>query len=66
MRNEEMRMSRYLAYANALGIHTEGDAGGMPSYSTTATLRERMDQMGEQEYMISVEIGGKDEYDETV
>ena len=64
MSYQEMSRSRLQAYAAQAGIKT-GDAG-MPSYSTTATLRERMDQMGEQEYMISVEIGGKDEYDETV
>ena len=65
MRNEEMRMNRYLAYANALGI-CSGSEEGMPTYSTVGTLRSRMDQMKDQEYMISVEIGGKDEYDETV
>ncbi len=65
MSNEEMRMNRYLAYANVLGIHS-GSEEGMPAYSTTGTLRSRMDQMKDQEYMISVEIGGKDEYDETV
>jgi hypothetical protein len=38
----------------------------MPTFSTDGTLRETMDQMGDQEYMISVETGGKDEFEETV
>ena len=38
----------------------------MPAYSTAGTLRKTLEQMGDQEYMITVEIGGQDEYDETV
>ena len=66
MMNEEMRRSRILAYANALGIQTEEIEDGMPAYSTAGTLRKTMEQMEDQEYMISVEMGGKDAYDETV
>ena len=66
MKFEEMRSARMQAYANALGIRVNNGEGGMPAFSTADTLRETMDQMGDQEYMISVEIGGKDEFDETV
>ena len=66
MKFEEMRGARIQAYANVLGIRMNNGEGGMPAFSTAGTLRETMDQMGEQEYMISVEIGGKDEFDETV
>ena len=63
---EEMRNARLSAYANAMGISQSSHHDGMPAYSTAGTLRKTMDQMKDQEYMISVEIGGKDEYDETV
>ena len=63
---EEMRNARLSAYANAMGISQGGHTDGMPAYSTAGTLRKTMVQMKDQEYMISVEIGGKDEYDETV
>lgn len=63
---EEMRNARLSAYANAIGISQGSHNDGMPAYSTAGTLRKTMDQMKDQEYMISVEIGGKDEYDETV
>ena len=63
---EEMRNARLCAYANAMGISQGNHTDGMPAYSTAGTLRKTMDQMKDQEYMISVEIGGKDEYDETV
>ena len=66
MMNEEMRRSRIFAYANALGFQTEEIKDGMPAYSTADTLRKTMEQMEDQEYMISVEMGGKDAYDETV
>ena len=66
MKIEEMRGARMQAYANALGIRVNNGEGGMPAFSTAGTLRETMDQMGDQEYMISVEIGGKDEFEETV
>ena len=66
MKFEEMRGARMQAYANALGIRVNNGEGGMPAFSTAGSLRETMDQMGNQEYMISVEIGGKDEFDETV
>ena len=61
---QDLRNARILAYADEAGISI-GD-GGMPAYSTADTLRRRLEQMGDQEYMITVEIGGKDEYDETV
>ena len=61
MKFEEMRGARMQAYANALGIRVNNGEGGMPAFSTAGSLRETMDQMGDQEYMISVEIGGKDE-----
>ena len=66
MKFEEMRGARTQADAKALGIRMNNGEGGMPAFSTTGTLRETMDQMGDQEYMISVEIGGKDEFEETV
>ncbi|MDY6335367.1 MAG: hypothetical protein SPL56_11300 [Lachnospiraceae bacterium] len=66
MKFEEMRDARIQAYANALGIRMNNGEGGMPAFSTAATLRETLGQMGDQEYMISVEIGGKDEFEETV
>ena len=61
---QETRRNRIMAYAERAGIRS-GD-GGMPTYSTADTLRRTMEQMRDQEYMITVEIGGKDEYDETV
>ena len=64
MSYQEMRRIRLQAYADLAGIKT-GD-GGMPAYSTAGTLRKTLEQMGDQEYMITVEIGGIDEYDETV
>ena len=64
MSYQEMGRTRLQAYAELAGIRT-GD-GGMPAYSTADTLRKTMEQMGDQEYMITVEIGGQDEYDETV
>ena len=66
MKFEEMRGASMQAYANALGICLNNGEGGMPAFSTTGTLRETMDQMGDQEYMISVEIGGKDEFEESI
>ena len=66
MKYEEMRGARMQAYANALGIRMNNGEGGMPAFSTVCTLRETLDQMGNQEYMITVEIGGKDEFEETV
>ena len=66
MKFEEMRGTRIQAYANAFGIRVNNGEDGMPAFSTAGTLRETIDQMGDQEYMISVEIGGKDEFDETV
>ena len=57
MKFEEMRGASMQAYANALGICLDDGEGGMPAFSTSGTLRETMDQMGDQEYMISVEIG---------
>ena len=66
MNFEEMKNTRLTAYAKALGINSGGDNSGMPAYSTARSLRKTMDQMKDEEYMISVEIGGKDEYDETV
>jgi hypothetical protein len=66
MKFEEMRSARMQAYANALGINMNNSESGMPAFSTVGTLRETMDQVGDQEYMISVEIGGKDEFEETV
>ena len=63
---EEMRGASMQAYANALGIRVNSGEVGMPAFSTSGTLRETMDQMGDQEYMISVEIGGKNEFEETV
>ena len=66
MKFEERRGARMQAYANALRIRVNNGEGGMPAFSTAVTLRETMDQMGDQEYMMSVEIGGKDEFDETV
>lgn len=66
MMNEEMRKSRILAYANALEIQTEKLKDGIPAYSTASTFRKTMEQMEDREYMISVEMGGKDAYDETV
>lgn len=62
----EMRNARLSAYANVMGISQGSHSEEMPAYSTAGTLRKTMDQMKDQEYMISVEIGGKDEYDETV
>ena len=66
MKFEDMKATRMQAYANALGIRVNDGEGGMPAFSTAGSLRETMDQMGDQEYMISVEIGGKDEFEETV
>lgn len=66
MKFEEMRGVSMQAYANPLGIRLDNGEGGMPVFSTSGTLRETMDQMGDQEYMISVEIGGKDEFEEGV
>ena len=66
MKFEEMRGASMQAYANALGICLNNGEGGMPAFSTSGTLRETMDQMGDQEYMISVEIGGTDEFEESV
>ena len=66
MKFDEMRGARMQAYASALGIHVNNGEGGMPAFSTAGTLRETMDQMGDQKYMITVEIGGKDEFEETV
>ena len=66
MKFEEMRGASMQAYTNALGIRVNSGEGGMPAFSTSGTLRETMDQMGDQEYMISVEIGGKNEFEETV
>ena len=57
MKFEEMRGASMQAYANALGICLDDGEGGLPAFSTSGTLRETMDQMGDQEYMISVEIG---------
>ena len=64
MSYQEMTRTRLQAYADLAGIKT-GDAG-MPVYSTAGTLRKTLEQMGDQEYMITVEIGGQDEYDEIV
>ena len=64
MSYQEMTRTRLQAYAAQAGIKA-GDAG-MPAYSTAGTLRKTLEQMGDQEYMITVEIGGQDEYDETV
>ena len=61
---QDMRNARILAYAGEAGISI--GSGGMPAYSTAETLRRRLEEMGDQEYMITVEIGGRDEYDETV
>ena len=66
MKYEKMRGASMRAYANALGICLDNGKGGMPAFSTSGTLRETMDQMGDQEYMISVEIGGTDEFEESV
>ena len=66
MKFEEIRGARMQAYANALGIRVNNGEGGMPAFSTAGTLRETMDQMGEQGYVSSVEIGGKDEFEESV
>lgn len=66
MKFEKMRGASMRAYANALGICSDNGKGGMPAFSTSGTLRETMDQMGDQEYMISVEIGGTDEFEESV
>lgn len=63
---EEMRGASMQAYSNALGIRLDNGEGEMPTFSTSGTIREAMDQMGDQEYMISVEIGGKDEFEESV
>ena len=52
MKFEEMRSARMQAYANALGIRVNNGEGGMPAFSTAGSLRETMDQMGDQEYMI--------------
>lgn len=66
MKYEKMRGASMRAYANALGICLDNGKGGMPAFSTSGTLRKTMDQMGDQEYMISVEIGGTDEFEESV
>ncbi len=58
MSYQEMSRSRLQAYAAQAGIKT-GDAG-MPAYSTAGTLRKTLEQMGDQEYMITVEIGGQE------
>ena len=63
---EEMRNARLMAYVDVMGFSQDNHADGMPAYSTAGILRKTMDQMKDQEYMISVEIGGKDEYNETV
>lgn len=63
---EEMRNARLSAYANAMGISQDNHTDWMPAYSTDGTVRKTMDKLKDQEFMISVEIGGKDEYDETV
>ena len=64
MSNQIMRQNRLQAYAEAAGIQP-GD-GGMPAYSTADSLRKTMEKMRDQEYMITVEIGGNDAHDETV
>lgn len=64
MSYQDMRNARILAYADEAGISI--GSGGMPVYSTADTLRRKLEQMGDQEFMITVEIGGSDEYDETL
>ena len=56
MSYQEMSRSRLQAYAAQAGIKT-GDAG-MPAYSTAGTLRKTLEQMGDQEYMITYQSDG--------